>query len=194
VESIIQKEMESRGVKTEEQIEALRKQAPIDMLADMKLAISKKVDLNKQYEFGATYLHVAAVCGYTQVISSLCSLQSLHFLHSLPLTFANISLSSFLSLLTLSCVSLFHSLHSLHNRFHLFALFHSHSLTFSSLPFSTWFTHSLVRLTSRVFACAIEQVVQLLLEQPSVDPNIPDQDGNSPLHLAVFFQQYECVM
>ena len=66
-------------------------------------------------------------------------------------------------------------------------------ISLSSFP-STWFTHSLVRLTSRVFACVIEQVVQLLLEQPSVDPNIPDQDGNSPLHLAVFFQQYECVM
>lgn len=37
-------------------------------------------------------------------------------------------------------------------------------------------------------------MVQLLLEQPGTNPNLQDIDGNSPLHLAVFFQQYECVM
>eukprot|EP00036_Acanthoecidae_sp_10tr_P008829 CAMPEP_0182915798 /NCGR_PEP_ID=MMETSP0105_2-20130417/546_1 /TAXON_ID=81532 ORGANISM="Acanthoeca-like sp., Strain 10tr" /NCGR_SAMPLE_ID=MMETSP0105_2 /ASSEMBLY_ACC=CAM_ASM_000205 /LENGTH=375 /DNA_ID=CAMNT_0025052689 /DNA_START=278 /DNA_END=1405 /DNA_ORIENTATION=+ len=103
VEGIIQKEMEAKGIKTDEEVEEERKKRGKMMLADMKKAAVSGVDLNKQYQFGATYLHVAAVCGYTQV-------------------------------------------------------------------------------------------VQHLLEQPKVNPNIRDVDGNSPLHLAVFFQQYECVM
>eukprot|EP00037_Helgoeca_nana_P013325 m.122589 g.122589 ORF g.122589 m.122589 type:complete len:275 (+) comp21963_c0_seq4:193-1017(+) len=63
VEGIIQKEMEAKGVKTEEDVEEQRKKRSVDMLRDMKEGIAKKIDLNKQYAFGVTYLHVAAVCG-----------------------------------------------------------------------------------------------------------------------------------
>lgn len=54
----------TKGVKSEEEIEELRKKRAKQMYDDMKVAISKKANLNKQHQFGATYLHVAAVCGY----------------------------------------------------------------------------------------------------------------------------------
>lgn len=50
-------------MKTEEDVEEQRKKRSVDMLRDMKEGIAKKIDLNKQYAFGVTYLHVAAVCG-----------------------------------------------------------------------------------------------------------------------------------
>jgi len=38
------------------------------------------------------------------------------------------------------------------------------------------------------------EVLNLLLEQPSINPNIQDEDGNTPLHLAVAQNQYDCVL
>lgn len=38
------------------------------------------------------------------------------------------------------------------------------------------------------------EVLNLLLEQPSINPNIQDKDGNTPLHLAVAHNQYDCVL
>eukprot|EP00040_Diaphanoeca_grandis_P005922 m.35124 g.35124 ORF g.35124 m.35124 type:complete len:357 (+) comp17087_c0_seq1:238-1308(+) len=37
-------------------------------------------------------------------------------------------------------------------------------------------------------------VVQLLLDQDTINPNVKDENGNTPLHTAVFFCQYECTM
>lgn len=37
-------------------------------------------------------------------------------------------------------------------------------------------------------------VCQFILEQKGVNPNVGDDEGNTPLHLAVFFMQYETVM
>lgn len=38
------------------------------------------------------------------------------------------------------------------------------------------------------------EVLNLLLEQPSINPNIQDEDGNTPLHLSVAQNQYDCVL
>eukprot|EP00039_Didymoeca_costata_P018659 m.334435 g.334435 ORF g.334435 m.334435 type:complete len:366 (+) comp17354_c0_seq1:197-1294(+) len=104
-EGIIQREMESRGVDVsdDDAVQNVRNQQRTKMMDDMKEAVKNGVNLNKQYESGATWLHVAACNGYIDVL-------------------------------------------------------------------------------------------QYLLEQPSINPNIGDDEGNTPLHLAVFFQQYECVM
>lgn len=103
VEGVIQREMESKGIKTEDEIETVRESLAHQMLDDLKHAVQNGVDLNKRLEFGATYLHVACCNGFNDV-------------------------------------------------------------------------------------------VQFLLEQPGINPNVADNDGNTPLHLAVFFCQYESVM
>lgn len=93
--------METKGVKTEDEIELIRESVQKAMLDDMKTVTGNAI--NKQHEFGATFLHVATSNGYNEV-------------------------------------------------------------------------------------------VQYLLEQPGINPNIADDEGNTPLHLAVFFCQYESVM
>lgn len=97
--------MENQGVdvKDEDAVNEIRDKMKNKMLDDMKEAVKQGADLNKTYESGATWLHVAACNGYLEV-------------------------------------------------------------------------------------------VQFLMDQPSINSNIGDEDGNTPLHLAVQFQQYECVM
>jgi len=105
VEGILSREMENQGVdiKDEDKINELRDAMKHKMLEDMKQAVADKADLNKKYQCGATWLHVAACNGFLEV-------------------------------------------------------------------------------------------VQFLMDQQSINPNIGDEDGNTPLHLAVQFQQYESVM
>ena len=103
VEGVIQREMEGKGVKSEDEIEGVRDALANKMMDDMKSMVADSKDINETRQWGATYLHVACCNGYNDV-------------------------------------------------------------------------------------------VQYLLEQPSINPNISDQDGNTPLHHAVFFCQYECVM
>ena len=46
-----------------------------------------------------------------------------------------------------------------------------------------------------VAACnGFTPVVVFLLQQPGINANAADEDGNTPLHLAAFFQHYEVVM
>lgn len=103
VEGVIQREMEGKGVKSEDEIEAVREALANKMMDDMKSIVADGKDINEARQWGATYLHVACCNGYNDI-------------------------------------------------------------------------------------------VQYLLEQPSINPNISDKDGNTPLHHAVFFCQYECVM
>lgn len=103
VEGVIQREMEGKGVKSEDEIEAQRESLAKRMLEDMQKGVAAAGDVNKTLEFNSTFLHVACCNGYNEV-------------------------------------------------------------------------------------------VQFLLEQPTINPNVRDDDGNTPLHHAVFFCQYECVM
>lgn len=103
VEGVIQREMEGKGVGTDEEVEKIRESLEVQMLNDMKEAVKSGVDLNEKREFGATFLHIACSNGYNDV-------------------------------------------------------------------------------------------VQYLLDQSNIDPNVADEEGNTPLHLSVFFCQYECVM
>merc|ERR1712205_250516 len=64
VEGVIQREMEGKNVRTEDEIEEVRESLAKQMLEDMQKGVASGADLNKPHEFGATYLHVASCNGY----------------------------------------------------------------------------------------------------------------------------------
>ena len=46
-----------------------------------------------------------------------------------------------------------------------------------------------------IAACnGFANVVLFLLQQPKIDVNVRDKDGNTAIHLAAYYLQYECVM